>query len=201
MQIDLDSILWRTRGRAWDYCFVLRPVHPHIETWYDFHADAFSGAMPGAAPINVGGVLLTIEGEEVRFVATAFQDATLKDAAERPIAHYFVWFPNLPGAPPTLLIPADWGNQLVRAFGDEWGSAFTSDGASDDDLLATARSLMKAVDLAEASDVSVRFDRRVVEKKKRRALRRMSKTNRALLVIATVGALILALLMYWLMRR
>lgn len=201
MRIDLDSVLWRTRGRTWDYSFVLRPLHPHIETWYDFHADVFSGATPGREPMNLGGILVTLKGEEVRFVATTFQDATLKDAAGRPIAHYFVWFPNLAGAPLDFELPADWGPQIVRAFGDEWSTAFSSDGASDEDLLATARSLVKEVPQSDAGGVSVRFDRRVVEKKKRQSLAPTTNTNRALLVTATVGALILALVIYWLTQR
>jgi hypothetical protein len=200
LRIDLDSVLWRTRGRTWDYGFVLRPVHPHVETWYDFHADAFSGAAPGTSPISVGGVLLTVDGEKVSFVATAFQDAILKDAAERPVAHYLVWFPSLAGAPLSFEIPADWGNQVIQAFGDEWKTAFSSDGASEDDLLATARAFVKEVPLSDAGGVSIRFDRRVVEKKKRQALPRTSKTNRAFLVIAIAGVLILAFLMYWLTR-
>lgn len=201
MRIDLDSVLWRTRGRTWDYGFVLRPVHPHIETWYDFHADAFSGATPGRDPVSVGGVLLTIDGEEVPFVATTFQDPTLRDAAGRPVAHYFVWFPTIAGAPADLEIPADWGPQVVQAFGDEWKTAFSSDGASDDDLLAPARSMMKEVPLSDARGASIRFDRRVVEKKKRQAVPPTSKTNRARLVTAAVGALILAMVIYWLTHR
>ena len=201
MRINLDSVLWRTRGRTWDYSFVLRPVHPHVETWYDFHADAFSGTAPGTSPIIVGGVLVTVDREEVSFVATAFQDATLKDAAERPVAHYLVWFPSLAGAPPSFEIPADWGNQVVQAFGDEWRTAFSSDGASEDDLLATARALVKEVPLSDVGDVSIRLDRRVVEKKKRQAFPRTSKTRRAFLVTAIAGVLILlALLTCWLTR-
>jgi hypothetical protein len=198
MRIDLDSVLWRTRGRTWDYRFVLRPVHPHIETWYDFHGDAFSGASAARDPLNIGGILLTIDGDEVCFVATTFQDPTLRDRAGRPVAHYFVWFPAIARGSPDLELPADWGPQVVQAFGDEWNTAFSSDGASDNDLLAPARSLMKHVPLSDAGGVSVRFGRRVVEKKKRQAVPATSKTNRAFLVTATVGALILALVIYWL---
>lgn len=175
MRIDLDSVLWRTRGRTWDYGFVLRPVHPHIETWYDFHADAFSGATPGRDPVSVGGVLLTIDGEKVPFVATTFQDPTLRDAAGRPVAHYFVWFPTIAGAPADLELPADWGPQVVQAFGDEWKTAFSSDGASDDDLLAPARSMIKEVPLSDAGGSSIRFDRRVVEKKSVKPSRRRAR--------------------------
>jgi hypothetical protein len=111
------------------------------------------GSTPGRDPVNVGGVLVTIEGEEVHFVATTFQDATLRDAAGRPVAHYFVWFPNIAGAPPDFELPADWGPQVVQAYGDEWKTAFSSDGASDDELLATARSLVKEVPVVEKKSV------------------------------------------------
>lgn len=201
MRVDLDSVLWRTRGRTWDYSFVLRPVHPRIETWYDFHADAFSGATPGREPINVGGVLRTIDGDEVCFVATTFQDPTLRDDVGRPVAHYFVWFPSVAGAPADLELPADWGPQLLQAFGDEWKTAFSSDGASDDDLLAPARSLLKEVPLSDTGCAPIQLDRRVFEKKKRQAVLRTSRTNRSLLLTAAVVALILAVVISWLTNR
>lgn len=210
MRIDLDSVLWRTRGRTWDYRFVLRPVHPHIETWYDFHADAFSGVTPGRDPINVGGVLHTSGRTEVPFVATTFQDPTLRDAAGRPVVHYLVWFPTVSGVSAYLEVPEDWGLQFVQAFGDEWKTAFSSDGASDDDLLEPARSRLKEVSLSDARNASIQLDRQIyerelrdrVEKKKRRAVPPRSRTHRTLLLLAIgAAALILAVLISWLTNR
>lgn len=202
MRIDLDSVLWRTRGREWDYSFVLRPAHPHIETWYDFHADVFAGTTPGTAPSVTGGFLRLGDGDEVPFIATSFQDATLRDAAGRPIAHYLIWFPNTPGRPTEYEVTADWGAQVVRAFGDEWGSAFAGDGTSEDDLLATARSLLKEVALADGEAVRVALNRDVVEKKKPPAGARTRKSNRSpLLAVTAAGVLLLLLLLYWLTRE
>lgn len=201
MRIDLESVLWRTRGHTWDYSFVLRPVHPHLEAWYNFHTDAFAGVAASTDATSVGGVLVTSEGEELRFVATTFQDPTLKDVAGRPVAHYLVWFPNIDGTECALNIAPDWGAQVVRAFGDHFRTAFASDDVSDDDLLATARSFVKEVQLSSVAGVVIQFERRVVEKKKRQAIPPTSKTNRALLVTSAVGVLILAIAIYMLMRR
>ncbi len=200
MRIDLDRILWRTRGHTWDYSFVLRPIDPHIDTWYDFHADAFSGRTPSRDPFSVGGVLHTMGNEELRFVATIFQDATLKDAAGRPVAHYIVWFPNIESVSSDFELPADWGSRIVQAFGDEWETAFSGDGASDDDILATARLQVKHVQIPDTGGVSIRFDYQI-EKKKRRDFPPTRTTNRALLVIPTVGILILTIFLWYTIHR
>lgn len=195
MRIDLDSILWRTRGREWDYSFVLRPTHPHIETWYDFHTDVFAWTTPGTAPSVTGGFLSLGDGDEVPFIATSFQDSMLRDAVGRPIAHYLIWFPNTRGRPTDYEVTADWGAQVVRAFGDEWGSAFAGDGTSEGDLLATARSLLKEVALVDGEAVRVALKRDVVEKKKPPAGSRMRKSTRWLLLALTVVGVLLLLLL------
>lgn len=166
MRIDLDRVLWRTRGRGWDYSFTLVPAHPQIEAWYDFHADAFSDTTPGRGPSNVGGVLVRAAGEQIPFVATTFQDATLRDAAGRPVAHYLVWFPSLSGNPTEFEIPADWGSHVVQAFGETWNSVFAGDGALEAESLKRTCLFLREVNVPDASRVRVRFDRRVFEKKK-----------------------------------
>lgn len=200
MLIDLDSVLWRTRGYEWDYSFILRPVHPHIETWYDFHADVFSETTPGATPSITGGFLRLGDGDEMPFVATSFQDPTLRDAAGRPIAHYLIWFPNTPGRPTEYAVATNWGAQVISAFGEEWRSAFDSDGSSDDDLLATARSFLKEVALADGEAVRVALIRTVVEKKKHPDGARLRKSRR-LLLLAVAAAGVLLLLLCWLIRE
>jgi hypothetical protein len=200
VRIDLDNVLWRTRGLGWDYTFVLRPAHPHLNNWYDVHADVFSGTSPGATASNLGGVLHTADNQEVVFVPASFLDPGLKDSAARPIAHYLVWFPPVVGLRGELAVPPDWAIRVVEAFGDAWRDAFAGDGVSDADLLASARALIKEVVVADTATVPVSLARRVFEKKNFRSPDVPGKRNLLRLLAATAAVCLLALLIYWLLR-
>lgn len=199
MRIDISKVLWRTRGFKWDYVFVLRPVQPRIQNCYDFYVDAFSGATPSIDPINVGGVLRTTNGEDIYFIATTFIDPTFKDVESRPIAHYLIWFPTIDAGLTDVELPTDWGFQFVTTVGVAWKSAFSSDGVSDGDLLDPARSLINSVRLSDADCASIRFDRRVAEKKNR--INDPPDRKLTFLAVATFSALILAVVIYWLTHR
>jgi hypothetical protein len=202
MRINLNNILWRTRGSKWDYRFVLRPTDPQIENFYDLHVDAFSELHPDEAPISVGGVLVTTRGEEVRFVATTFTDMKLKDADDgRSIAHYLIWFPTVSSGAVDFKLPLNWGRQIINAFGNEWINAFSSEDISENDLLESARSSIKNVPLSIADGGTIEFDRRVIEKKNLIVYQPPSKANRTLLLTLTVSALVLAAALYWRARR
>ncbi|MBA2664506.1 MAG: hypothetical protein H0U74_19620 [Bradymonadaceae bacterium] len=194
MRIDLDCLLWRTRGHKWDYSFVLRPNLPVIEWWYDFHEGIFSGITPSIHPKNIGGILHT-NGKKYPFIATAFQDVDAKDEAGRSVAHFLVWF-HSPEHDDTasLEVPAGWGSEVVRAFGPDWRSAFAGNDDPDVDLLAAARTRLKSVMLSGDNPVIVALEHQVIQKKKSRAPKRIS---RRLLMIAG-AALFLILLLIWL---
>lgn len=200
MRIGLDNVLWRTRGRGWDYTFVLRPADPPVMAWYDFHADVFSEVAPGKDPVSTGGYLHLESSKKIPFIATTFQDPTLRDAAQRPIAHYIIWFPKTAAKPTEFVIPVDWGVQVVDAFGEGWHSAFESDGKSDDDLLEPARAILKEVVLLDQRAALVTLSRQIIEKKK--ALNRAPLRKRSFpRLLAATTAVLLALLVYWLTRR
>lgn len=196
--VDLQRLLWRTRGRTWDYCFVLQPVQLHINSFYQLHFEAFSGTKPEATPRTWGGVLIG-EESKLRFVATLFLDEDKVDTYDRPIAHYMVWFPT-PGADADLRLPADWGAHLLRAFGEEWTSAYSSNGGADDDRLFDACAKINSVTVPHRERVVLlRFDRQVLEKKKRRPRQRSPWTTTALSV--GIALVLLFLILLWLGGR
>lgn len=94
VQLNLENVLWRTRGRQWDYSFVLRSLRPLVDSWYDVHLKAFAGVTLDETPTSLAGIL--VQGfEEYPFVASAFLDARRRDSAGRPVGNYFIWFPNV----------------------------------------------------------------------------------------------------------
>ncbi len=113
LEVKLSQVLWRTRGRTWDYAFVLRPSKPQREQWYDAYRSIFSGLTP-AAPGELTRTRHGVFGRSA-YVATTFCDPQACDEAGRPIAHSVAWFPGyLPEA-----LPADWGQQIVDAIADD----------------------------------------------------------------------------------
>ena len=110
------NVLWRTRGRDWDYTFVLVPQVPAQLDWYDVHTTVFRDLAPRREPASRYGRLTGLFFS-YPYVATAFLDPLLKDEAERAVAHYLVWFPQPEddlAVPPAL--PLDWGLQLVESL-------------------------------------------------------------------------------------
>lgn len=90
--IDLECVLWRTRGFTWDYDFVLEPSAPHSDGWYWMHRAVFAGVEPAETTRYCVGDLGEDTGEITPFVAAALLDPVRRDEHGRPIAHYIVWF-------------------------------------------------------------------------------------------------------------
>lgn len=198
MEVDLGSILWRTRGREWDYGFVLKPDHPFLEDCYGFHVEAFAGRSPEHERVIIGGTLLS-DGQRHPFLATAFNDSSRRDAAGRPVAHYIIWFPDSHASAASIKLPSpDWGNQILGAVEAEWTPAFDADPDDAEQLLAHARERIGKVRLRGSDDIAVPVDRLVTVKKKSAS----SETNKSthsrervlLLTLAVVAAIILWLL-------
>jgi hypothetical protein len=124
VKLDLQNVLWRTRGRHWDYTFVLQPASPLLDSWYDIHVKVFAGLTPGNSPVTRGGVL-SYGDERCPYLATTFRDSERLDVAGRPVAHYLVCFPSVEVDDSRLLnIPKDWGEQIVLAFGGAFNMTF-----------------------------------------------------------------------------
>jgi|688.fasta_scaffold299814_2 hypothetical protein len=116
LHVDLNEVLIRTRGKTWDYSFVLCPRKAFIDGWYDVHVKVFEGKVPDNLPINDVGVLTDAMDRPV-FVATAFADPIRRDDVGRPIVNYIIWFPNQTNSGiAELSVPSDWGSQVMAAL-------------------------------------------------------------------------------------
>lgn len=98
LSLSLDDVLYRTRGRDWDYGFLLQPAPLLSEGWYSLHRRIFANVEPNPSPLLLRGALGIGTGKP--FFATAFTDAERRDSQGRPVAHYVTWLgPAAEGAP------------------------------------------------------------------------------------------------------
>jgi hypothetical protein len=110
LSLRLSDVLYRTRGRDWDYGFLLQPPPLLGEGWYTLHRRVFANVEPGRAPVLLRGALGVGTGKP--FFATTFTDAERRDSQGRPIAHYIVWLgPDAESAP-----GRDFGPAFVAAL-------------------------------------------------------------------------------------
>lgn len=106
LTLKLDDVLYRTRGRDWDYGFLLQPAPLLSEGWYSLHRRIFANVEPNPSPLLLRGALGIGTGQP--FFATAFTDVERRDSQGRPIAHYVSWLgPAAENAP---------GRNFGRAF-------------------------------------------------------------------------------------
>ena len=98
LRLSLREVLYRSRGRDWDYAFLLQPEPLLREGWYTLHRRIFSNVEPGAMPVLLRGTLGVGVGHP--FLATTFTDTTRRDSQARPVAHYLTWLGNSAAAAP-----------------------------------------------------------------------------------------------------
>jgi hypothetical protein len=89
LSLRLADVLYRTRGRDWDYGFVLQPKPLLREGWYALHRRIFANVEPMRSPLSLRGSLAVQTGQP--FFATVFTDAERRDSQGRPVAHYVTW--------------------------------------------------------------------------------------------------------------
>jgi hypothetical protein len=89
LSLSLSDVLYRTRGRDWDYGFVLQPKPLLREGWYALHRRIFANVEPTRSPLSLRGSLAIQLGQP--FFATVFTDAERRDSQGRPVAHYVTW--------------------------------------------------------------------------------------------------------------
>jgi hypothetical protein len=118
LRVGLRDILYRTRGRDWDYGFLLQPPPILGEGWYALHRSIFANVEPGPVPLLLRGALGVGTGHP--FFATVFADATRRDYQDRPVAHYLIWLgPSAEAAP-----GSSFGPPLVQALSTALGDVF-----------------------------------------------------------------------------
>ena len=110
LRIRLDDVLYRTRGRDWDYAFLLQPAPLLVEGWYALHRRIFKSVEANATPCLLRGALGVGTGKP--FFATAFTDEARRDSQARPIAHYLTWL----GPEADAAAGLSFGPGLVRAL-------------------------------------------------------------------------------------
>ena len=118
LSLRLRDVLYRTRGRDWDYSFLLQPVPLLGEGWYALHRRIFANVEPEPTPLLLRGALGVGTGQP--FFATAFTDAARSDSQARPVAHYIVWLGTAAEAAPGL----SFGPGLVHALGGALDAVF-----------------------------------------------------------------------------
>ncbi len=102
------DLLYRTRGRDWDYCFLLQPAPLLSEGWYTLHRRIFLNVEPEPSPVLLRGALGV--GTAQPFLATTFTDRARRDSQGRPVAHYLTWL----------------GRDAERAPGHDFGPALVA---------------------------------------------------------------------------
>jgi hypothetical protein len=75
------DLLYRTRGRDWDYCFLLQPAPLLSEGWYTLHRRIFLNVEPEPSPVLLRGALGVGTGQP--FLATTFTDRARRDSQGR----------------------------------------------------------------------------------------------------------------------
>lgn len=118
LRIPSTELLYRTRGRDWDYAFLLQPPPLLGEGWYTLHRRIFAHVEPTAEPLMLRGELGIGLGHP--FFATVFTDGARRDSQDRPIAHYLAWLGKSAEAAPGL----SYGPGLVTALAPALDAVF-----------------------------------------------------------------------------
>jgi hypothetical protein len=118
LRLRLRDVLYRTRGRDWDYAFLLQPVPLLGEGWYALHRRIFAHVEPEPTPLFLRGALGVGTGHP--FFACAFTDPERTDSQGRPVAHYIAWLGADAEAAPGLA----YGPRLVEALAAPLDSVF-----------------------------------------------------------------------------
>jgi hypothetical protein len=124
LSVSLRDVLYRTRGRDWDYAFLLQPPPLLSEGWYALHRRMFGGVEPNEEPVLLRGELGIGLGHP--FFATTFVDPGRRDSQGRPVAHYVAWLGEGAEAAPGL----SFGPGLVAELGPALDSVFDLSPAS-----------------------------------------------------------------------
>lgn len=134
-------LLWRTRGRDWDYLFLLRPEEPALPGWLH----AFEHIFPDDQAPRTG--VYYAKGElwgpsangPSAFIAAALTDPTRSDFAGRPLQHFFVYM--LRNEADAALFTEGWGASLLEALGPGLDAIFAEQRGEDDPLAFSQRLL------------------------------------------------------------
>jgi hypothetical protein len=118
IKLRVRDLLYRSRGRDWDYAFLLQPEPLVGEGWYALHRRIFANVEPGPEPLLLRGALGIGQGQP--FFATAFTDGERCDSQGRDVAHYLVWL----GQQADEAAGVDFGPGVVEALAPALDAVF-----------------------------------------------------------------------------
>lgn len=132
IKIDTSRLLWRTRGRRWDYTFVTRPRGVEIAGWMNLFQHVFgSSAAEGETRSKTGRLRRGWPGGVAfRYIAAAMTDPACKDFADRPIQHFFLYV--LEEWQDERAFPEDWQEQLRAALAPSLAGIFQEERGQDE---------------------------------------------------------------------
>ena len=117
--------LWQTRGKAWDYSFISKPIldNPNVEQrWYDINQLIFpTSLVDDPSPIYRYGKLECGSNEELNFCSVELPDPYRKDPVGRPIRHYIAIFPE--ERSPVV----GWADSLISTLSNELSRIIETD--------------------------------------------------------------------------
>ncbi|MDF1862135.1 MAG: hypothetical protein P1U87_18105 [Verrucomicrobiales bacterium] len=93
VSINTNELLWRTKGRSWEYCFLLVPEMDQ-ESWWAFYQQVRSELRGGADSSCTVGLFELSNGTRRPFVASLYLDTKNVDASGRATEQFVSWFPN-----------------------------------------------------------------------------------------------------------
>lgn len=116
LEFNPSSLLWKTRGKYWEFEFISTPSHPKLDSWWSKFQEVFQDVQVDEEPKIYYGEL-NFNQSEVRqpYLAAACFDAEREDWTRRRIQHFLIWFPNSIESAQSLKnsVPADWHNQIL----------------------------------------------------------------------------------------
>lgn len=116
-----DHTLWKTRGREWDFEFLLLPLGTGIPAWYRIWSQMFKATSDSRDGIQRRFGVFEL-GPRLGYAATMLLDPEgRRDAAGRPIFHQLALV-TTDGEPPCL--PADWATTLLHHAKPEYDRVF-----------------------------------------------------------------------------
>jgi Peptidase of plants and bacteria len=93
ISIPVNEILWRTRGRNWEYCFLLTPTIDR-GSWWRFYREVKAALSLSSSGDQAIGKIKDRAGQEHVYLASLYLDSQLIDAAGRDTEQFVVWFPS-----------------------------------------------------------------------------------------------------------
>lgn len=130
MEIPLDQLLWRTKGKNWEYCFLSKPRNVPSESWWLFFQD-LTKEVTTFEPVDFVTGEFQIKSRIHVFAATRFVDKENTDEFGRDTEQVVVWFPDNPNH--LEVLPKDWGLQVTRQLNQAVLSHEKLDTLSDSD--------------------------------------------------------------------